>query len=638
MGINQITTEVVLKNHRVSSMMFSGIMPERMKESRKISETELHDILPFVEKPSRYIGGERGSVYKEFDKSTCRIAFAFPDVYEIGSGNLGQEILYHQINAHRKYLAERVFAPWDDFEKKLQECNVPLMTLESQTAVKEFDLLAFTLPYELGYSSVLTILNSSGLPLKASDRTFPLVAMGGECAFNPSVMSKFIDFFHIGDGEVVIEDIARIFAEHRDNIDRHPQDKALKNAILAQIADLPGIFVPSIGAKSKSRAICNNLDSAFFPKEPIIPYFGDMKSRVTLELFRGCTQGCRFCQAGYTYRPYRKRSLERLLEIAHASFAHTGHSEISLGSLNTTDYPHLEQLIEQIIAMRGTRPLRISIPSSRISSFDGEFATKLKPYSSGSLTLAIEAGTERLRKVINKHTSDDEINQTVRTSLSNGFGELKLYYMIGLPTETEDDILSIHDQVSDIRRIFHEMRKNNEIPKNTNFQLKVSVSNFVPKPHTPFQWCAMDSIETLSQKQSMLKPMRAMKSVKASFHSAKASFLEGVFSRGDARVGDVIERAWRMGSRFESWKERLDLDLWMKAFDDEGIDPNEYIAQKDPDSELPWDVAPSGIDKSFLRREYEKSLKGEETKDCFESDCAGCGLWNEICVNLPRGK
>ncbi|MBU1023134.1 radical SAM protein, partial [bacterium] len=496
----------------------------------------------------------------------------------------------------------------------------------------------FTVSYELGYTGLLTILNSSGLPLKSSERAFPLVGMGGSCAFNPAVMSDYIDFFHLGDGEESILKIAEIISEFRNDIDNHRDDLELKKTILTSLTGIPGIYVPSLKNKFQNPAKLTNLDSAFFPGEAIVPYFGDMKSRVTLEVFRGCTQGCRFCQAGYIYRPYRKRSPETLLSLAHKSFAHSGHSEISLSSLNTTDYPELKNLLDDLIELRQNRPLSISIPSSRISSFNRDLAETLKPYSSGSLTLAIEAGTERLRKVINKQTSNEEIDNAVKNALQNGLGEFKLYFMVGLPTETPDDINAINDTVFGIQKTYKYMKRNDEIPPKTNFKLKVSVANFVPKPHTPFQWHPMDNIQILIAKHDMLRPLKFIKSIKMKAHSAEGSFLEGVISRGDARIGRVIETAWRMGSRFESWKERLDLNLWLDAFKQENINPNDYLKERNSEDDLPWDCVSSGVSKAFLLREYEKAMKEIETPDCFENDCAGCGLWKEICLNLPRGK
>ena len=609
-----------------------------MSDNRSIPEHLLHDILPTVDRPARYIGGERGSIYKDFDSCTARIALAFPDVYEIASGNLGQEILYHILNSNENYLAERVYAPWDDFEKALESRSVPLYTLENKIPVKEYDMIGFTVSYELGYTGLLTILNSSGLALKSSERTFPLVGMGGSCAYNPAVMSDYIDFFHLGDGEESILKIAEIISEFRSDIDSNRDDTDLKKTILTALSDVPGIYVPSLKNKFLHPAKIKNLDSAYFPGEAIVPYFGDMKSRVTLEVFRGCTQGCRFCQAGYIYRPYRKRSTETLLALAHKSFAHSGHSEISLSSLNTTDYPELKKLLDDIIELRKNRPLRISIPSSRISSFESDLAQTLKPFSSGSLTLAIEAGTERLRKVINKQTSNDEIDNAVKNALQNGLGEFKLYFMVGLPTETSDDIEAINDTVFGIRKTYKYMKRNNEIPPKTNFKLKVSVANFVPKPHTPFQWHQMDNIQTLITKHDLLSPLKSTRSIKMRAHSAEGSFLEAVISRGDSKIGRVIETAWRMGSRFESWRERLDLKLWLDAFKKENINPDEYLNERKLDDVLPWDSVSSGVSKKFLKSEYEKAIKETETPDCFESDCAGCGLWKEICLELPRGK
>jgi radical SAM superfamily enzyme YgiQ (UPF0313 family) len=609
-----------------------------MKSDLIIPSHLLHDILPLVERPTRYIGGERGSCVKEFEKCDARIALGFPDVYEIASGNLGQEILYHIVNSKEIFLAERVYAPWIDMEKKLADHSIPLYTLESKIPVREFDILGFTVSYELGYTSLLTILNSSGLPLHSSERTFPIVGMGGSCAFNPSVMTRFVDFFHLGDGEENILAIANVIAEYRKEIDKHRDDKNLKNEILKRLSSIPGVYVPGMPVEWERRSIIPDLENTFFPTKTIVPYFVDMKSRVTLELFRGCTQGCRFCQAGYLYRPYRKRSAETLLACAHASIEHSGYTEISLSSLNTTDYPELKELVERLIEMRGFRPLKISIPSSRISSFSSEFAEILKPYSSGSITLAIEAGTERLRRIINKHTSDEDITSAVRSALMNGLNQFKLYFMIGLPTETDDDILAINDVVGSIRTTWKHLKGHGEIPKQSPIQIKVSIANFVPKPHTPFQWCAMDSIETQIHKHDLLKPIRTISGTRMTSHPAESSFIEGVLSRGDEQVGAVVESVWKAGSRFETWKERLNFKLWMDSFQSENVNPEDYISEKSEDYVFPWDSIPTGISRSFLWNEYQKALNEIETRDCFEGDCAGCGIWKEVCANLPRKK
>jgi len=604
----------------------------------EISDYLLHDILPLVERPARYIGGERGSIKKDFAKANARIVLAFPDVYEIASGNLGHEILYHILNEHPDFLAERVYAPWSDMEKSLLDNSIPLFTLENKIPAREFDMIGFTVPYELAYTGVLTILNASGIGFESKGRGFPIIGMGGSCAFNPSVMSKYIDFFNLGDGEENIVRIGQIIADARNEIDKHRDDENLKLSLLEKIADLPGVYVPAIKIKSKSKAIVENLEDAPFPRKAIVPYFGEMKNRITLEVFRGCTHGCRFCQAGYIYRPYRKRPKNLCIAIAKESFEHTGHNEISLSSLNTTDYPELIELIEEIASLRIGRPVTISIPSSRIASFSHEMSQSLKRYTTGSVTLAIEAGTERLRKVINKHTSDEEIINTVQSALLNGFGEFKFYFMTGLPTENKEDVEAIVELVHRIRKIYGDLKSRNEIPHNLNFQIKVAASNFVPKPVTPFQWCAMDDIPSMIEKHGILKPIRSIKNAKLRTHSAEMSFLEGVISRGDARIGNAIETAWRMGSRFESWSERLDINLWLDAFEKDGINPNHYIRERSLDEEFSWDFAPTGIDKKFLRREYEKALRGEETEDCFEGDCIGCGLWKETCSRIERRK
>lgn len=609
-----------------------------MKSDLKIPSHLLHDILPQVERPIRYIGGERGSCVKDFEKCDARIALAFPDVYEIASGNLGQEILYHIVNSKENFVAERVYAPWIDMEKKLADHSIPLYTLESKIPVREFDILGFTVSYELGYTSLLTILNSSGLPLHSSDRAFPIVGMGGSCAFNPSVMTRFVDFFHLGDGEENILAIANVIAEYRKEIDKNRNDRNLKNEILKRLSLIPGVYAPGMPVEWERRSIIPDLENTFFPTKTIVPYFVDMKSRVTLELFRGCTQGCRFCQAGYLYRPYRKRSAETLLACAHASIDHSGYTEISLSSLNTTDYPELKELVESLIEMRGFRPLKISIPSSRISSFSSEFAGMLKPYSSGSITLAIEAGTERLRRMINKHTSDEDITSAVRSALINGLNQFKLYFMIGLPTETDDDILAINDVVGSIRQTWKHLKGHGEIPKQSPIQIKVSIANFVPKPHTPFQWCEMDSIETQIHKHDLLKPIRSISGMRMTSHPAEGSYIEGVLSRGDEKVGAVVESVWKAGSRFETWKERLNFKLWMESFQSENVNPEDYISAKSEDYVFPWDSIPTGINRSFLWKEYQKALSETETPDCFEGDCAGCGIWKDVCASLPRKK
>jgi radical SAM superfamily enzyme YgiQ (UPF0313 family) len=462
--------------------------------------------------------------------------------------------------------------------------------------------------------------------------------MGGSCAYNPSAMTRFVDFFHLGDGEENILAIANVIAEYRKEIDKHRDDKNLKNEILKRLSAIPGVYVPGMPVEWERRSIIPDLESTFFPTKTIIPYFVDMKSRVTLELFRGCTQGCRFCQAGYLYRPYRKRSAETLLACAHASIEHSGYTEISLSSLNTTDYPELKELVERLIEMRGFRPLKISIPSSRISSFSSEFASMLKPYSSGSITLAIEAGTERLRRIINKHTSDEDINSAVRSALINGLNQFKLYFMIGLPTETDDDILAINSVVGSVRQTWKHLKGHGEIPKQSPIQIKVSIANFVPKPHTPFQWCAMDSIETQIHKHDLLKPIRSISGTRMTSHPAEGSFIEGVLSRGDEKVGAVVESVWRAGSRFETWRERLNFKLWMDSFESENVNPEDYISEKSEDYVFPWDSIPTGISRNFLWNEYQKALSETETRDCFEGDCAGCGIWKEVCANLPRKK
>jgi len=603
--------------------------------SLNIKKILFEGLLDKVEKPGRYAGKEFNEIIKKEDTSTIKIALAFPDLYEIGMSYLGFKILYEIINKRDDAFAERVFSPAVDMEKLMRERKVPAFSLETYRPLKSFDIVGFTIQHELCYSNILNLIDLGQIPLRSEERKEddPLIIAGGPGTFNAEPLSAFIDLFVIGEGEEIIDEIIEVYREWKDK-------KQSKTKLLEELANLEGIYVPSFyevtyfeDGRVKSVApkkgtyhsvikkrIISNFDQAPYPLLPIVPNIDVVHDRITLEIFRGCTQGCRFCQAGMIYRPVREKSVDTLVELAEKILPHTGYEEISLSSLSSSDYSEIERLITRLVDRFEEKGVGVSLPSLRIDSFSVALAQQVQRVRKTGLTLAPEVGTQRLRDVINKNVEEEDLYSSIKAALERGWRKIKLYFMVGLPTETEEDVEGIARLVSKVDHMGRETT-------GRKININISVSAFVPKPHTPFQWEAQEEREVLSKKMRYLKNRLNWRNISFSYPDINRIYLEAVFARGDRRLGEVLERAHYLGCKFDSWREHFNFETWQQAFSESGLCMEFYANRARQEEEiLPWDHISCGVKKEYLLKEKERALRGETTPDCRFENCAECGV------------
>lgn len=597
---------------------------------------EVEKILQYVQKPARYVGGELNSVIKDPDKVDIRYAFCFPDIYEIGMSHLGMKILYGLVNDREDSWCERVFAPDVDMEEQMRKNNVPLFALESGDYIKDFDIIGFTLMYELCYTNVLNMLDLAGIPIYSKDRTelAPIICVGGPCACNPEPIADFVDIVFLGDGEDSTNAVLDLLKECK-------KCGATKQEFLLKAKDITGVYVPSFykdsynadgtlkelvpinGAPEKvKKSVVSDMNKCYYPKEFVVPFISIVHDRAVEEIFRGCIRGCRFCQAGFIYRPIREKSVETINAQSKALIDSTGYDELSLCSLSTSDHSQVNEMLTSLIDWTVKDKINLSLPSLRVDNFSDELVDKLNKVRKSGLTFAPEAGTQRLRDVINKNVTQEEVINTCTKAFDNGWTTVKLYFMMGLPTETMEDIEGIANLGMDVLHAFY---SNPNRQKGTGLQVNISCSSFIPKPFTPFQWEPEDTMESLKAKQKHLLESIPSKKIKVSYHETPTSLLEGVLARGDRRLSAVIYSAFKDGCKFDSWDEHFKFDSWMKAFDENNLDPYFYTQRKRDFSEvLPWDHLDYGISRKFLEKENLKAHENTTTPHC-RIKCAGCG-------------
>ncbi len=607
-----------------------------------MNKKNIQEILPFVEMPSRYLGSEVNTIKKDHKTIDLKFALCFPDLYEIGTSHFGMQILYSILNNEKNIAAERFFTPAPDMETLLKEKNLPLVSLESKTDLQKFDIIGFSLLYELNFTNILTMLDLSKIPFHADQRddSFPLIIAGGPCAFNPEPLADFFDAFVIGDGEEAILEISKAFIEWKKNGDNK------KKSLLKLLSEIRGVYIPSFFIKkfnSKGiqtltpvypthktikKAILADLKNAEFPVSPIVPFGKPVHDRLRLEIARGCSRGCRFCQAGMIYRPVRERSMDDLTAMAIEGLKSTGYSDISLLSLSTGDYSNLALLMKQLLSIDRDHCTAISLPSIRAGKLTPELMKIIKKVRKTGFTIAPEAGTQRLRDVINKNITEKDIFDTVSNAFDLGWSHIKLYFMTGLPTETMEDIEGICDLATRLADIGTKGKKSKRAyKKKGKAMVNVSFATFIPKAHTPFQRCSQIPMEKAEKNLNYLKKHLGKGNIHLKWQNPKMSLLEGVFARGDRRLSDLLVSAWEKGCRLDGWSDMLRYDLWEEAFTETEIDPEFFISrQRDDDEALPWDHIDSGVSSEFLNREFQRAMACATTPDCRENKCTGCGI------------
>lgn len=600
-------------------------------------QKELERALRQVQKPGRYTGGEPGSVHKDKAAVAVRFAMCFPDIYEVGMSHLGMKILYGLLNRMPGVWCERVFQPWVDFEEQMRARKIPLYGLESGDPIRHFDFIGFSLMYEMSYTGMLDMLDLAGVPLRAADRAEddPIVFCGGPCVCNPEPVAAFTDLFCLGDGEETTCKVVELYSDCKARGEG-------RQAFLRRAAGIPGVYVPALyraeyaadgtlaavrptvpeAPARVKKSVVHNLDSMYFPGNFVLPLIDIVHNRAVVEAFRGCIRGCRFCQAGFTYRPVREKSHEVLDRQARALCEATGYDEVTVSSLSTSDYSELEPLLDDMLSWTDAGRVGISLPSLRADNFSRQLMQKISSVRKSGLTFAAEAGTQRLRDVINKNIREEDILETCRLAFSSGRANVKLYFMLGLPTETDEDIVGIAQLAQKVVDLYYHMP---ERQKGRSVTVNVGVSTFVPKPMTPFQWEPQDTVDEISRKQKLLLSHIGSHKIQLSYHEADRSFLEAVLARGDRRLADVLEAAFRLGCRLDSWNETFSFEKWMQAFESTGVDPAFYAnRRRGKDEVLPWDHIDYGVSRAFLWRESEKARRGEVSPNCRQA-CNGCG-------------